>query len=156
LDPNLQGKVIAYREVPTAPDELPYDEDKKIPEGYELATRARKGMIIGGAVTFGGLWSISILTGTQLEKTSSNDDHISLYFPIVGPWVGLGILEPNTTEKVLLVVDGAGQVLGAALVAAGTFWEQSYLRRLPDADENDAPSVSVAPAPGGIILYGQF
>ena len=75
------------------------------------------------------LWGVPYLSGVVVASQSSNSADQHLYVPIVGPWVDLGQRAPcpvgsndcnnETTNKVLLGVDGVLQAVGTIEVIWG-------------------------------------
>jgi hypothetical protein len=75
------------------------------------------------------LWGAPYLTGVIVAAESSNSADQHLYVPIVGPWLDLGGRQPcpvgsnacnsETTNKVLLGVDGVFQAIGTLEVIWG-------------------------------------
>lgn len=81
------------------------------------------GLITAGAVMFGVPYTTSVIVAAASDRAS---DH-SLYIPLVGPWIDLGRRGQCTTlrcdgetgNKVLLVVDGIFQGVGALQMLGG-------------------------------------
>jgi hypothetical protein len=139
---------------PMPPSELPYEEGQAIPPGYEVDTRIRKGLVIGGAVTLGSLWAITIIAGAIMRE-SRGADAIPLFFPIAGPFVAIGTLQPNSVSTAFLVIDGVVQTGTAAMFIAGLAAEQSYLRYKGVGFEVEALP-SAGPSTAGLTLRGSF
>jgi hypothetical protein len=91
-------------------------EESYVPNPYFLAT----GFI---------LWGGPYLAGVVVAASSSNSADQHLYVPIVGPWLDLGGRQPcpvgsnacndETTNKVLLGIDGVFQAVGTLEVLWG-------------------------------------
>ena len=107
------------------PAELPYTEGAPVPRGYMLQEYHPRGLIIGGAVTLGVLYAIS------LSVASSNDFNTAngwLAVPVIGPFGWLATRKtpsyncgtssyPVTCDnaddsgnRTAVVLDGMGQV----------------------------------------------
>lgn len=109
---------------------LPYKEGYLVPEGYHRESRVRTGLVIGGAVTFGVMYSFAALSAvTSGEKVMA--------IPLLGPFLELGRLNlsgpaDNSFAPVvvtLLVIDGLGQVAGAAMLIGGLAGKKEVLVR---------------------------
>jgi hypothetical protein len=97
-----------------------WDDSQPIPPGYHVSTHVRTGMIVGGAVLFGSLWLLSILTSAinaDSNPGQSNGD-ASLYVPAVGPFLQMANTS-SSTGNVFLAVDGIGQCAGIAMFIYG-------------------------------------
>jgi len=98
-----------------------------IPEGYHADSRPRMGMVVGGALTFGIPYLISIIGGAIAIDTGS-PNFWPLFVPVVGPFIQAGFV-PSATEKLLFVFDGLAQVAGAAMFIVGLAVPHTYLTR---------------------------
>src|SRR5262249_22896824 len=114
-------------------------------------------MIAGGLVTFG----ISYGAAVAVAATSDHKGDDPLYVPIAGPWLDLGnrgACERNcdgeTTNKVLLVVDGVFQGAGAISVIGGILAPRPRTY-VSDTSVHVVP-VSLGHAAPGLTAYGQF
>jgi hypothetical protein len=134
-----------YGPMPMGPKEMDYDEGQPVPPGYHVASRPRKGLIIGGAVTFGSLYVISILTGvlaTSVQSAFGNEKTFTpLYIPVAGPFITMGTSHPDGTGVFGLALLGVGQTLGAAMLIGGLASETQKLVR----NDVGKPSVRVTP-----------
>lgn len=101
-----------------------------IPMGYHKVERSRKGLVIAGAATFGGLYGI-----TLLGALSGPSNGYSLAIPVIGPftlietssggsWSGLYAI-----ANAFLVLDGLGQAAGVIMFAAGLSSKKTVLVR---------------------------
>ncbi len=145
------------------PDVLDWEEGADVPEGYEPGTRARKGLIIGGAITFGVSWLAAVAYGThranegRRDRWDGDDDvpaEAILYVPLAGPWIALSTLEPNRREAGAFIADGVLQAGGLAMLAAGLFAKETVLVKSESAEVSAAPLVG--PDGSGIALSGRF
>ena len=130
----------AYYAPPQLPPRLPYGEGQPIPAGYRVSTHARRGLVIGGAVTFGVLYVLSIIAADTANSDGHKDDNLkSLYIPAIGPFIaGAG----SDGSKSIFYLDGFGQVAGLAMFIGGFAFPQTELVR------NDVASVRVLPMVG--------
>jgi hypothetical protein len=128
---------------PEGPATLPYKDGYPIPDGYHPELQMRKGLIIGGAVTFGAMYLIP-----AAATLTSNDK--SLLVPIAGPFIELGHLDFSSGGEnhgfaqlaaVVLVIDGLAQTAGAAMLLAGLTTRKEVLVR------NDVAEATVRVTP---------
>jgi hypothetical protein len=120
-----------------------YNEGDAVPPGYHPESRARKGLIVGGAVTFGVLYLFSVLgaaiAGDAAKECCNEDNPASaLYIPIAGPFVQMAKVD-SSTGNVFLALDGLGQAAGAAMLIYGLTSQKTVLVR------NDLGTVQVVP-----------
>lgn len=116
-----------YQLPPPQQDQLPPPQPSRQP---------RIGLAIGGATTLGATWAISIATAAICDTWNYHFDHGAfdsagtpkcdtwpLYFPVLGPWLTLGIVHtagsPAPFVDMLLVLDGLGQAAGLAMIISG-------------------------------------
>lgn len=98
-----------------------------IPQGYHSVSKPRTGLIVGGAVTFGVPYLISLLAGAIAIDTGSTN-FWGLCVPVVGPFIQAGFVS-SATEKVFFALDGLAQVAGVAMFIAGFAAPITYLQR---------------------------
>lgn len=123
-----------------APARLPYHDGQDVPPGYSVTTHARRGLVIGGAVTFGVLYALSLIAVDASRKDGHTDDNMrNLYIPAIGPFIAASNTEGS---KSVLYLDGLGQVAGLAMFVSGLAFPQTELVR------NDVASVRVLPMVG--------
>lgn len=127
--------------------------------------RRRTGMLVTGAILLPvsylaalgvgafGLTGATALTGSYSESTLSTVRWTfgSLFIPVAGPFVSAGILPDIQWSLPWILVDGAAQVTGLALVIAGSRM-QKVLR--DDAQITLLPYRS--PNSTGLVLAGSF
>ncbi len=121
-----------------------------------------KGLVIGGAVTFGSTYLISALGAAALGGEGR-----VMYIPIVGPFILAGRIDFSHSGElsgvatffsgmgvVILFADGLAQAGGAAMLAVGLAREKKVLVR----DSVAKSTVRVVPMPisggAGIGLVG--
>jgi hypothetical protein len=101
-----------------------YEEGQAVPEGYRVEERARRGLVIGGAVTFGVTYILSAMVGLMAESVDrasggSGESFLPLYIPLAGPFITVGTADAKGGGVFVLMVDGLAQVAGAAMFIGG-------------------------------------
>lgn len=137
---------------------VPESEWDAPPPGYTPIMRKRKGALIGGTITFGVSYGISLLLAAAGSDEARFDDRenefASMWVPVAGPF--LQILETESaTGSLFLAGLGAAQAIGAGLM----FYGMTSPRRV--FVRNDLVGrFAVTPMAGkhtaGIALSGQF
>ena len=137
------------------PATLPYEEGRPIPQGYHTRTSVRKGLVIGGAVTFGVLYALSLIAADadrQANQDGGSRKLEALYIPAIGPFIATSKVESGSTS--VLILDGLGQTAGLVMFICGFAFPKTELVR------NDLGSVRVLPLMGkgqsGLSLVGSF
>jgi hypothetical protein len=120
--------VAPYYAQQMAPLTLDYDEGQPVPPGYHPVSRARKGLVVAGAVTLGSLWLLSSLTAAVAHDAGSKGLD-GLYAPCVGPFIVIGTAKPNSSATLGLVIDGLAQTGGLAMLIGGIAAQQTVLVR---------------------------
>lgn len=133
---------------PLGPKRMPFEEGQPIPPGYRVETRARKGLIVGGAVTFGVLYLLSAFTASVAVDSGDSEEFGPLFIPVAGPFVTIGTAEAQGVGTFALVLDGVGQAGGVAMFIAGMVTEEKFLLR------NDQAKISVTPMMVGESSFG--
>lgn len=150
------------------PAELPYTEGAPIPRGYVLQEYHPRGLIIGGAVTFGVLYLISFSVASSNNFDSTN---AWLAVPVIGPFGWLAARKSptcnNTTSiytvscntddsgnRAMVAMDGMAQVAGAAMLIAGVAITRKRLLLTDQQELFVAPYTSSTGS--GIRLFGRF
>ncbi|MDB4939042.1 MAG: hypothetical protein JWP87_6014 [Labilithrix sp.] len=135
-----------------------YDEGEPIPPGYHAESRVRSGLVVGGAVTFGVLYLLSVLVGAAISDTNKafggKDNGDFLYVPVAGPFLQMTRTE-SSSGNVTLAIDGIAQAAGATMLIVGITSPKTVLVR------NDLGEVRVLPMRmgdkgGGLGLVGTF
>jgi hypothetical protein len=120
-------------------------------------------LIATGLLTFG----LSYIPSVIVAGTSDVSADHHLYVPLAGPWLDLGDrpgcgsgqigCDTETTYKVLLVLDGVFQGLGALTTVAGFLSPEHHVLVAADSDK---PTLHVAPASVasgyGVAAFGSF
>lgn len=113
-----------------------------IPRGATLETHRPMALVVGGAVVFGGLYLISVLTASGsggLISCSGGCGGGWLYAPIVGPFVVMGSGMRSTGDQIVLAIDGIFQTAGVVGFIVGMLRTQQVLV-FTDYARNDHPS----------------
>jgi hypothetical protein len=132
-----------------------FDEDRPVPYGYTRVNRARKGLIIGGAVTFGVTYAIAMLTaaaGDDLNRSGESTTNLdALWIPGLGPFILLGQTD-STVGRVWLIQWGLAQSAGAIMLVYGLTNPKTILVR------SDQLSVApmIAHGASGLMVTGRF
>lgn len=141
------------------PMTLEYRPLAPIPDGYHLAERPRRGLMIGGGITTAAVYSFG------LWVASANDFKYTtgwVLLPVLGPWLAIATNTCNASDtdcqdskpdvNKAMAILGVGQAVGVGLVAAGlTFRKKVFVRNdlaanilvLPASFGHNAPGVSV-------------
>jgi hypothetical protein len=136
----------------------PLDDLRPPPDGYTEVQRRRKGMLIGGSITFGVSYGIALLVAAagddDARYNGGHNEFAAMWVPVLGPLLQIGNTETSEGKVVLLGMGGA-EALGATMLFVGlTSTKRMFLR-------NDlVGSLHVAPMAGhgssGVVLSGQF
>lgn len=126
------------------PRERPYVEGRRVPPGYTVEERVRRGPIIAGSIVFGVPYMLGLLTASADDFPNHSG---WLAVPVVGPWVTLVSREETCdagfdyedeveyecrgTDPVqtLLVLDALMQTTGAVLFVWGVSSSKKVLVR---------------------------
>lgn len=140
-----------------------YEEGEPIPPGYHAESRVRSGLVVGGAVTFGVMYLLSVLVGAAISDAnkaskayggSGGESGDLLYVPVAGPFLQMTKTE-SSSGNVTLAIDGIAQAAGATMLIVGITSPKTVLVR------NDLGEVRVMPMRmgdkgGGLGLVGTF
>ena len=146
------GPPAAYPPV-NGPEEISeFDDTRPAPYGYTKVSRARKGLIIGGAVTLGSTYLVATFAaavGPDLRNSGdSGTDFTPLWVPVLGPFLEIGQTD-SATARFYLVSLGLGETAGAIMLVYGLVNPKSILVRndqltLKPMIGNGASGLSVA------------
>jgi hypothetical protein len=134
-------------------------------ESHDSYTGPNRRLIGTGLVTFG----VSYIPALIVAGTSDTSADHHLYVPIVGPWLDLGDrpgcgaghigCDTETTNKVLLVLDGIFQGVGAVTTVWGFLTPERHEVTTTTAAV-DKPTIHVTPASlgtgYGMAAFGSF
>jgi hypothetical protein len=155
LSQTMQTTYVPQSVALSGPEEITdVEDDRRAPMGYTEVHRARRHLIVGGAVTFGVTYLISAFTATLGEKSNGSNDLASLYVPVAGPFLEMHYTD-NSTARFFLVSLGAAQLAGAVMLYVGATSKQRVFVR------NDlVGSLSITPLVDhhvqGLALTGAF
>jgi hypothetical protein len=128
------------------PRVLDWEEGDPMRPGYHPETRIRKGLVVGGAVTFGVTYLFTALGGaiaTDVARgtTSGSSSFLPLFVPAVGPFIAIGTMGANVTGGFFLALDGLAQSAGIAMFIYGIAAPKTVLVR------NDVSKPVLRPVP---------
>ncbi len=156
LSQTTQTTYVPQSVAMSGPEEITdFDFERPVPMGYTMVQRPRKGMLIGGGVTFGVSYGISVLSAAIGEDISSGDNEAAaMWIPVAGPFLQMTQTD-SATLRVFLFGLGAAQTTGAILLYYGLTTKKRVLVR------NDiVGSMMITPTAGdgtaGMMLSGQF
>jgi len=130
-----------------------YEDGEPIPPGYHAETRVRSGLVVGGAVTFGCMYLLSVLVGAALSDSAKQSESYSysggysspkkedgdfLFVPIAGPFLQMTKTD-SSSGNVTLAIDGIAQAAGATMLIVGITSPKTVLVR------NDLGEVRILP-----------
>jgi hypothetical protein len=105
--------------VEARPDRLAWQEDEPIPPGYAPIPRADRGLLIGGAVTFGAPALASFLVGfVGVIMATEEADFAPFFAPVVGPFIAVETTDAEGAIAYALVLDGVLQGAGLGMLIA--------------------------------------
>jgi hypothetical protein len=132
-----------------------WEEGEPIPAGYHAVKRRRKGLLIGGALTFGITYLVTALGGA-IAADAGGGRGAALIAPVFGPFAMLG-KDVGATGSFLLVLDSLAQAAGITMFSIGMAKPSAVLVR------DDLAKIEVRPAPmtfgasgAGFGLVGRF
>jgi hypothetical protein len=100
------------------PPILEWEEGQPLQPGYHIETRVRKGLVIGGSVSFGVMYLFTALAGAIATDVGSSG-YTPLFIPGVGPIITVGTTNQSATGAFALVLDGLIQSGGLAMLLTG-------------------------------------
>lgn len=122
------------------PRTIEYVDGDPIPPGYQLRTRADRGLAIGGVTVFGTGYLISLVIGTTvlMSDDSDSDTFAPLLVPVAGPFMAINTLDAEGSGVFWLMIDGLMQTAGVLMLAGAFASEDTYLKR-QDVDGRASP-----------------
>lgn len=142
-----------------------WNEGEPIPPGYHESTRIRKGLVIGGAVTFGVMYLFTAFGATIADGACAGTCSVgSLFVPVVGPFIYMGTKGNTALDNFWLGFDGVVQAGGLAMFIIGLAAPSTVLVRndLGTTATPKAPKLALTPVPlisptaQGLGLLGTF
>ncbi|MFO0760973.1 MAG: hypothetical protein U0359_31135 [Byssovorax sp.] len=152
----------SYGTVGVGPKYLDWEEGDPIQPGYHPTTRIRRGLVIGGAVTFGTTYLLSAFSAAILvegSNTTNNNGSMygPLFVPVLGPFITIGTAHASGGGTFVLVLDGLSQTGGLAMFIAGLVAPKTALVRNDMAKAKIAPvPMSFGPSSAGLGAVGTF
>jgi hypothetical protein len=132
VKPTMKPMVVSS----IGPDELPYDEGRPVPQGYEPDTRMRKGLIIAGAITlmvpYLSSAAVALRARRDAEEGLISEEEgnamQALWVPIAGPFIAIGESERNSAREIApFIAAGVVQTAGAGMLLAGILAREKVL-----------------------------
>ncbi len=156
LSQTTQTTYVPQSVAMSGPEEISSDTDRAAPAGYTAVLRPRKGLLIGGGVSFGASYGLSILIaaiGSDIGGSNGNEA-ASMWIPVAGPFLQIANTD-SATLGLFLAGIGAVQTTGAIMLYYGLTTKKRVFVR------NDlVGSLQVTPytADGttGMLLSGRF
>ena len=144
-----------YQQYPGAPTMYPpqgpaawpryikdWQEGQPVPYGYHPEARARKGLVIPGAVIFGVAYLLSTLVAAADDDTYDGANrYTALWVPVVGPFIQMGRSTNTGDDMQMFFLDGAAQTAGLTMLVLGLAFPRTILVR------NDVGTISLLPTP---------
>ena len=101
-----------------------YDPSRQYPEGAEIVTRRRWGLLIPGAALFAVSYGITASVWANLNQSRGpgNKPQGVLLVPVLGPFIGIAGASDRTNPSLVrtgLVWDGLVQTAGLAMLIVG-------------------------------------
>lgn len=135
-----------------------------MPPGYTLVRRRHRTLLAVGAALFGASYLASALTaGTVVAGHARHRSEVApLFAPFAGPFITLAtsrdaaLGDPDRRMNgVLLLLDGAAQVTGAALFVAGLVLREPVLVRTRESYGPESarawPEIVIGPRSAALI-----
>lgn len=137
------------------PDVIAYEEGKPIPPEYTRIQRSRRKLVIAGSVLFATAYSISLM-GATTAVLSGDDRFATMYIPVAGPFITVGVARDDLPSglRTVFLLDGLTQIAGAALLVTGIAWKEDFLQRTDTIKPQEAlvPELLIGPGSAGVRL----
>lgn len=142
-----------------------FDFNRPVPSGYTPVERTRRGLIVGGAVTFGVAYSVSSLVAAageddarssspSLLQNGGDNKFAALWIPVAGPFIAMAHAD-RATGRFTLAGLGAAQLAGAIMLYFGLTTKDHVLVR-NDLVGGVAVTPMAGPGGSGLALSGRF
>ncbi|HEX3759834.1 MAG TPA: hypothetical protein VHW23_14065, partial [Kofleriaceae bacterium] len=132
LSQTTQSTYVPQSVALSGPGEIEdFDFSRPVPVGYTPVARARKHLIVGGAVTFGVVYGVSLLTaaaGQDAAGDGGRNEVAPLWIPVAGPFIQAGQTD-SALGKLFLAGAGAAQLAGALMLYYGLTTQEHVLVR---------------------------
>src|SRR6185436_1750072 len=90
-----------------------WEEGQPVPYGYHPESRARKGLVIPGAVVLGVAYLLSTLVASEdSNSTYGQDRYEALYIPVLGPFIQLFSDSNAPGDNQAFAIDALAQSAG--------------------------------------------
>lgn len=128
-----------------------YEPGEAVPPGYHVETRAHRGLVIGGAVTFSSAYLLSVLGAVAgaTDGAKGPKRFLPLLVPVAGPFITIGTADSKGAGTSTLVLDGLAQTGGVVLFIVGLYTDQALLVR-NDVRTSLVPEVELGPRSGSL------
>ncbi len=156
LSQTTQTTYVPQSVAMSGPEEITdFDFERPIPLGYTMVHRKRKGLLIGGGVSFGVSYGISVLSAAIGEDVSSgSNEAASMWIPVAGPFLQMTQTD-SATLRVFLFGLGAAQTAGAIMLYYGLTTKKRVLVR-NDIVGSMTITPTVSDGTTGMMLSGRF
>jgi hypothetical protein len=148
----------------SGPEEIDDVEGRRAPAGYTPVQRTRKGMLIGGGITFGVSYGYAVLFAAAGSDSASYDNYdgssgknelAALWIPVAGPFIQLADTD-SSIGKLALAGLGSAQVIGAVMLYYGLTTKKTvYVRNDLLGSLQMTPMVG-ANGGNGMAVTGRF
>ncbi len=131
-----------------------WDEDSgTVPNGYHTESRIRRGLVVGGAVTFGVMYLLTAFGASVANDLGGGAN--ALYVPVLGPFIQMTNSD-SSSGKFLLAIDGAAQAAGAAMLIYGIASPKTVLVRNDLGMTTHIVPMRMGNGGSGVGLMGTF
>jgi len=159
LAQDTQSTYVPQSVALSGPKQLePLDDFRPPPDGYTAVQRRRKGLLIGGGITFGATYGIALLVAAagddEAKYHGGKNQFAAMWIPAIGPFIQAADTE-SSTGKVILVGFGAAEAIGATMLFYGlTSTKRMFVRN--DLVGNVTVTPMAGPGATGVALSGSF
>jgi hypothetical protein len=162
--PATQPTVIVAQTPPSEEKVVIVSSPQEAASESTTTTEMRTGVIATGAITFGVSYGAAAFAASQSDRSSDK----RLYVPLLGPWLAFAdrgdcpvaqqSCDSETTDKVLMAVDGVFQAAGVLTAVWGVLSPRTITQHSSTASR-DVHLVPLSMGRGsspGIGLFGTF
>jgi hypothetical protein len=141
-----------------------WKEGEPVPDGYHVEQRTRRGLVIGGALSFGIPYFFSAFAAAVSADANqgSTNPLWPMWIPGLGPFIQMTQSQTtsSSTATFLLGIDGVAQTAGLIMLFAGITSPRNVLVRNDLAKNDGKVHVQAAPVVGrnmtGVGVVGTF
>ncbi len=128
----------------------PYDPSREYPEGAQIVTRRRYGLLIPGAALFAVSYGMTASIWANLNQTRDPGDkpHGVILIPVLGPFLGIPGASDRSAPSLVrtgLIWDGLVQTAGLAMLIVGLLPK----RMVTYYADTSRPGYALTPRVGG-------